>query len=74
MADSLKAPIDAYQEIGDGADGVIIKAAIAHLKGCCVGCVGPSGIFKSVQTAGGVALPASASFTMERMESGAAPR
>jgi hypothetical protein len=28
----------------------------------------PSGIFKSVQVAGGVALPAAVSFTIERVE------
>ena len=61
-------PIDAYQEIGDGFDGMIHQAVQKHLKGCCSGCVVPSGIFKSVQVAGGVALPAPASIIIERVE------
>lgn len=61
-------PIDAYQEIGDGFDGVVLTAARTVLKGCCAGCVVPSGIFKTVQVAGGVALPAPISITMERKD------
>jgi hypothetical protein len=68
LAEALTAPIDAYQEIGDGFDGVVLTAARAHLKGCCAGCAVPSGIFKSVQVAGGVALPAPISMTIERSE------
>jgi len=60
--------IDAYQEIGDGFDGTVYRAARTRLKGCCSGCVVPSGIFKSVQVAGGVALPAPASITIERAD------
>ena len=59
-------PIDAYQEIGDGFDGVVLTAARVALKGCCAGCAVPSGIFKTVQVAGGVALPAPISITIER--------
>ena len=66
LAEALMAPIDAYQEIGGGFDGVVLKAAHVLLKGCCAGCVVPSGIFKSVQVAGGVALPAPVSITIER--------
>jgi hypothetical protein len=72
LAAALKEPIDAYQEIGDGHDGIVLKAATAHLRGCCAGCAVPSGIFKSVQAAGSVALPAPVSFTMERVEEGTA--
>ena len=61
-------PIDAYQEIGDGFDGVVLMAARNHLKGCCAGCIVPSGIFKTVQVAGSVALPAPLSITIERTE------
>ena len=60
--------IDAYQEIGDGFGGVIHTAALRHLKGCCSGCVMPSGIFKTVQVAGCVALPAPASITIEKTQ------
>jgi hypothetical protein len=68
LAEAFTIPIDAYQEIGDGSDGVVLKACRAHLKGCCAGCAVPSGIFKSVQVAGGVALPAPVSYTVERVE------
>ena len=72
LADSLKDPIDAYQEIGDGSAGIVLKAAVARLRGCCAGCAVPSGIFKSVQVAGGVALPAPVSFTIERVQDASA--
>ena len=61
-------PIDAYKEIGDGFDGVVLTAAREVLKGCCAGCVVPGGIFKTVQVAGGVALPAPISMTIERRD------
>ena len=66
LAEALREPIDAYQEIGGGSDGVVLRAARGSLTGCCAGCVVPSGIFKSVQVAGGVALPAPISITIER--------
>ena len=68
LAGALDCPIDAYQEIGNGSDGTVLKAARNHLSGCCAGCVVPSGIFKSVQVAGGVALPAPISMTIERVQ------
>jgi len=68
LAEALTVPIDAYQEIGDGSDGVVLTTARLHLNGCCAGCAVPSGIFKTVQVAGGVALPAPVSFTIERVE------
>jgi hypothetical protein len=50
-------PIDAYQEIHRGFDGVVLSAVRTGLSGCCAGCVVPSGIFKAVQVAARVALP-----------------
>jgi hypothetical protein len=67
LVEALTIPIDSYQEIGDGSDGVVLKTARSHLTGCCAGCAVPSGIFKSVQVAGGVALPAPVAFTIERI-------
>ncbi len=58
----------AYQEIGNGFDGTVHKAVRKHLNGCCSGCVVPSGIFKTMQVAGGVALPTPVSFTIEKTE------
>jgi hypothetical protein len=68
LAEAFVAPIDAYQEIGDGSNGVVLTVARARLKGCCAGCAVPSGIFKTVQVAGGVALPAPISIAIERIE------
>jgi hypothetical protein len=60
--------IDAYREIGAGFGGVVHQAAIRHLQGCCAGCIVPSGVFKTVQVAGAVALPAPATITILRTE------
>jgi len=49
-----KNPLDAYQEI---MVSQILTAAAAHLKGCCAGCAVPTGIFKAMQVAAGLALP-----------------
>ena len=70
IAQGLTAPIDAYQEIGAGFEGAVYRAVFAGLKGCCSGCVVPCGIFKSVQVAGGVALPAPVTIDIERVEQG----
>jgi hypothetical protein len=68
VAEGLHAPIDAYQEIGAGFDGEVYKAVLARLKGCCAGCVVPCGIFKTVQVAGAVALPAPVAIDIERVD------
>ena len=50
--------VDAYAEVGAGFDGIILTTAHATLRGCCAGCVVPCGIFKAMQVAAGLALPA----------------
>ncbi len=50
-------PIDAYQEISPGGDGLMAKTVRSMLKGCCSGCVVPAGLFKGMQVAAGLALP-----------------
>jgi len=50
--------VDGYSEIGAGFDGVIHQSVRETLKGCCSGCVVPCGIFKAMQVAAGLALPA----------------
>jgi hypothetical protein len=70
VAEALAAPIDAYQEIGAGFEGAVYKVVLARLKGCCAGCVVPCGIFKSVQVAGGVALPAPVTINIVRVGEG----
>jgi hypothetical protein len=58
--------VDAYAEIGAGFEGMIQTAVRNRLRGCCAGCVVPSGIFKTMQVAGGVALPAPISITIRK--------
>lgn len=58
--------VDGYSEIGAGFDGVIHGAVRETLKGCCSGCVVPCGIFKAMQVAAGLALPATATIDIVR--------
>ncbi|MCC6442173.1 MAG: hypothetical protein IT210_01815 [Armatimonadetes bacterium] len=58
--------MDSYSEIGDGFEGEIHRTVREHLRGCCSGCVVPCGIFKTMQVAAGIALPAPVSMVMER--------
>lgn len=53
--------VDGYAEIGAGFDGVIHQTVRETLKGCCSGCIVPCGIFKAMQVAAGLSLPAPAS-------------
>ena len=53
--------VDGYSEVGAGFDGAVHQAVRETLKGCCSGCIVPCGIFKSMQVAAGLALPAPAS-------------
>lgn len=59
-----KNPLDAYQEI---MFSQILTAAAEHLKGCCAGCVVPSGIFKALQVAAGLALPKDIEIKISRL-------
>ncbi|MFO7534226.1 MAG: hypothetical protein R6X19_00840 [Kiritimatiellia bacterium] len=54
---ALKGPVDAYAEIGEGADGVVLTTSRSVMKGCCAGCVVHAAAFKALQVAGGLALP-----------------
>lgn len=60
--------VDSFSEIGLGFDGLIHSRARSALKGCCSGCVVPSGIFKAMQVAAGLALPAPASIDITKEE------
>ena len=68
VAEGLAAPIDAYLEIGAGFGGAVYTVVQARLSGCCAGCVVPCGIFKTVQVAGAVALPAPVAIDIERVD------
>ena len=58
--------VDGYMEIGAGFDGDIHQAVRSTLKGCCSGCAVPVGIFKAMQVAAGLALPAPLSIHIEK--------
>jgi len=58
--------VDGYAEIGAGFDGAIHQAVRGELRGCCSGCIVPCGIFKAMQVAAGLALPAAASIDITR--------
>ena len=60
--------VDGYQEVGAGFDGSIYRAVRSTMKGCCAGCIVPCGIFKAMQVAAGLALPASVFIDIERDE------
>lgn len=60
LAAKLREPVDGFAEIQDGFSGRIHKAVQGTLKGCCSGCVVPSAVFKAMQVASGLALPADA--------------
>lgn len=51
-------PLSALAELRLGADGEILSAARRHLRGCCAACVTPDAVFKAMQVAAGLALPA----------------
>ena len=62
---AAKGPVDGYGELGAGADGVILGTAREHLKGCCSACIVPSGVFKAMQVAAGMALPKDATLQIK---------
>lgn len=63
---AAKGPVDGYAELGAGADGVVLSAARAVLKGCCAACAVPVGAFKVMQVAAGVALPKDVTVRMSK--------
>ncbi len=60
LAEALKAkgPLDAFQEISPATESVLLGTVRSTLKGCCAGCAVPVGLFKAMQVAAGLALPA----------------
>lgn len=59
--------VDSYNEITEGAEGALLRAAREHLTGCCAGCVVPSGLFKAMQASAGLALPSPIRIELERV-------
>lgn len=58
-------PVDAYMELRDGFNGHILSTVRESLRGGCSGCVVPSGIFKAMQVAAGLALPKDIALSVE---------
>jgi hypothetical protein len=65
---SEQMPLSALDELGLGSDGVILSTARRHLKGCCSACVTCDGVFKAMQVAAGLALPAPVQIELELQE------
>jgi hypothetical protein len=59
--------VDAYAEIGAGFDGQVLSTVRTHLGGCCAGCIVPAGVFKAMQVAARLALPAPAGIELLRL-------
>jgi hypothetical protein len=68
MLDEFIPEVDAYTEIGQGFKGMINQAVQKTLKGCCSGCIVPSGIYKVMQVVTHLALPASATIEFKTEE------
>jgi len=62
-------PLDAFQEIHPGKESVLLGCARQTLQGCCAGCVVPAGLFKTMQVAAGLALPADIAIRLSRKSS-----
>ncbi len=58
--------VDAYAEIGAGCEGEFQQVLRCELSGCCSGCAVPVGLFKAMQIAAGLALPAPVSMEFVR--------
>lgn len=61
-------PVDAYQEISPDGESSVMKTVHGNLKGCCVGCAVPVGLFKVMQVAAGLALPKDISIGLAKLE------
>lgn len=59
-----RGPVDGYGELGAGSEGVILTTARETLKGCCAACAVPIAVFKAMQVAAGVALPADVALSL----------
>ncbi len=62
------APILAFDELRLGSEGAILGTPRHHLKGCCAACVTCDGVFKAMQVASGLALPAPVSIELELLD------
>jgi len=51
-------PLNVLEELGKRHDATVLVAARDPRHGSCAGCVTPAGIYKAMQVAAGLALPA----------------
>jgi len=58
-------PLSVFDELRKGNDGLILGTPQQYLKGCCAACVTPAGVFKAMQVASGLALPAPVAIDLE---------
>jgi hypothetical protein len=58
-------PLLAFDELRLGSEGAILGTAKEHLRGCCAACVTCDGVFKAMQVASGLALPARVEIELE---------
>jgi hypothetical protein len=57
---------DAYQEISPSCESALLGLARETLCGCCAACAVPVGLFKAMQVAAGLALPANIAVELTR--------
>ncbi len=62
---TARLPILALDELRLGSEGAILGTPRRHLKGCCAACVTCDGVFKAMQVAAGLALPAPVRIELE---------
>lgn len=58
--------VDAFAEIGAGFEGQLLSTVRTVVGGCCASCVVPAGVFKAMQVAARLALPAAVDIQLER--------
>jgi len=58
-------PLDAYGEIDGRKESILLETARGVLTGCCAGCAVPTGLFKAMQVAAGLALPKDITINLE---------
>ena len=61
---AARGPLDAYNEIDTRTESVLMSTARGTLTGYCAGCAVPIGLFKGMQVAAGLALPADVCITL----------
>ncbi len=66
LGEALPSAVDAYAEIGAGFEGQVLSTVRTVLSGCCAGCIVPAGVFKTMQVAARLALPAPAGIELQK--------